>query len=98
MESPGARKISTNGWRIPPGPAEKFDASQDLLSWMSEQFRQFGDIYKASIFGSNVYVVTDPQSAFHVLRDNWQNYKKGQAIKRIGLLLGNGLMVSEGEF
>jgi cytochrome P450 len=98
MESPGARKISTNGWRIPHGPAEKFDASQDLLSWMSEQFRQFGDIYKASIFGSNVYVVTDPQSAFHVLRDNWQNYKKGQAIKRIGLLLGNGLMVSEGEF
>ena len=33
-----------------------------------------------------------------MLRENWQNYIKGQAIKRIALLLGNGLMVSEGEF
>lgn len=65
---------------------------------MSDHFKQFGNIYKASIFGSNVYVVSDPQYAYYVLRDNWQNYKKGQAIKRIGLLLGNGLMVSEGEF
>jgi len=33
-----------------------------------------------------------------VLLRNWQNYNKGQAIKRIALLLGNGLMVSKGEF
>jgi len=33
-----------------------------------------------------------------VLAQNWQNYIKGQAIKRIALLLGNGLMVSKGEF
>src|SRR5271166_1625680 len=65
---------------------------------MSVQFERFGDIYKASIYGTNVYVVSDPEFAHYVLRDNWQNYKKGQAIKRIGLLLGNGLMVSEGEF
>jgi cytochrome P450 len=64
---------------------------------MSDHFSQFGDIYKASMFGSDAYVVSDPLYAQHVLRDNWQNYRKGQAIKRIGLLLGNGLMVSEGE-
>ena len=29
---------------------------------------------------------------------NWRNYVKGQAIKRIALLLGKGLMVSEGDF
>jgi enediyne biosynthesis protein E7 len=45
-----------------------------------------------------VYVVSSPEYAQHVLRNNWTNYKKGQAIKRIALLLGNGLMVSEGEF
>jgi cytochrome P450 len=33
-----------------------------------------------------------------VLLKNWQNYTKGQAIKRIALLLGKGLMVSEGDF
>ena len=72
--------------------------SQDLLSWMSDQFERFGNTYRASVYGTNVYVVRDPEHVDHVLRDNWQNYKKGQAIKRVGFLLGNGLMVSEGEF
>lgn len=89
----------TSGCRqIPTGPAEKYDTSQDLLSWMCDNFAHFGDVYKASVYGTDVYVVSDPQYANYVLRDNWQNYKKGQAIKRVGLLLGNGLMVSEGEF
>jgi cytochrome P450 len=83
---------------IPPGPSEKYDSSQDLLCWMVDRFARFGDIYKASVFGTNVYVVSDPRWADYILRENWQNYKKGQAIKRVGLLLGNGLMVSEGEF
>jgi len=83
--------------QIPAGPAEKYDTAQDLLGWLNIQFKRFGDVYKASIYGASVYVVSDPQYASYVLRDNWQNYKKGQAIKRVGLLLGNGLMVSEGE-
>jgi cytochrome P450 len=65
---------------------------------MGDQFKRFGDIYKASIYGTSVYASRDPQHAQHVLRENCQNYVKGQAIKRIALLLGNGLMVSEGEF
>jgi cytochrome P450 len=84
--------------RIPPGPAEKYDTSQDLLRWMNDQFDRFGSIYRASVYGTDVYVVSDPEYVDHVLRINWKNYKKGQAIKRIGFLLGNGLMVSEGEF
>lgn len=84
--------------RIPHGPTEMCDSSHDLLSWMKGQFDRFGSIYRASVYGTNVYVVSDPQYVDHILRINWQNYAKGQAIKRIGLLLGNGLMVSEGEF
>src|SRR5271170_6028350 len=84
--------------RIPPGPGEKYSSSQDLLIWLGEQFEQYGDIYRASIYGTNVYVVNAPQYAEHVLLKNWQNYPKGQAIKRIALLLGNGLMVSKGDF
>ena len=83
---------------IPPGPSEKYDTSRDLLGWMKDEFERFGGVYKASVYGTEVYVISDPQYANYVLRDNWQNYKKGQAIKRVGLLLGNGLMVSEGEF
>jgi cytochrome P450 len=65
---------------------------------MGDQFKRFGNTYKAAIYGTSVYVVRDPRYARHVLRENWQNYAKGQAIKRVALLLGNGLMASEGEF
>jgi cytochrome P450 len=82
---------------IPPGPSEKYNASQDILSWMMDNFRQFGDIYKASLYGTDAYVVSDPGFVDHILRANWQSYRKGQANKRVGFLLGNGLMVSEGE-
>src|SRR5580693_4909246 len=83
--------------RIPPGPQEEYRVSDDLLDWMSRQFGIFGDIFKASIYGTSVYAVRDPQYAQHVLRENWQNYVKGQVIKRVALLLGNGLMVSKGD-
>ena len=90
--------MTTTCGRIPPGPDEPYSASQELLSWIGDQFERFGDIYKASIYGINAYVIRDPRYAAYVLRENWRNYVKGQAIKRVGLLLGNGLMVSEGEF
>src|SRR5882762_4352494 len=92
------RDTTTVPGRIPPGPAEKYSTTQDLLSWMTDQFKRFGDTYKAAIYGTSVYVTREPQHAQHVLRENWQNYTKGQAIKRVALLLGNGLMASEGEF
>jgi cytochrome P450 len=83
--------------RIPPGPNEKYEVSNDLLEWMSRQFEKFGDIYKASVYGTSVYVVRDIEFAHHVLVENWQNYVKGQAIRRVALLLGAGLMVSKGD-
>ena len=82
--------------RIPPGTDEENDGTQDLLSWMGEQFLRFGDIYRAVIYGANVYVTRDPQHAEHVLRENWQYYTKGLFSKRVAILLGNGLMSSEG--
>lgn len=83
---------------IPPGPVDKYRSTEDLLSWMTDNFGKFGSIYRASVSGSNVYIVSEPNFADHILRVNWQNYKKGDSTRRIGFLLGNGLMVSEGEF
>jgi cytochrome P450 len=51
------------------------------------------------LFGSDVYVVSAPEYCERILRSNWQNYpRKGQVVKRIALLLGNGLIASDGEF
>ena len=82
---------------IPPGPADPFSPKQDLLSWMQRNFERYGDIYKASVYGSNVYVINAPQYVEHVLLRNWENYPRGgAAIKRIALSLGSGLMSSNG--
>lgn len=64
---------------------------------MGGQFKKFGDIYEASVYGTSMYATRDVDFAHHVLVENWQNYVKGQSIKRVALLLGNGLMVSKGE-
>ncbi len=82
---------------LPPGPAEPFDASTDILDWMLRYLRIYGGIYKASMYGSDVYVVSDPAYVEHVLRNNWKNYKRGREGKRIGMLVGNGLVVTHGE-
>ena len=64
---------------------------------MGRQFGMFGDTYKASLYGASAYVTRDVGFAHHVLVESWQNYVKGQIIERVALLLGDGLMVSEGE-
>jgi cytochrome P450 len=63
---------------------------------MGSQFRIFGDIYKSSAYGISIYGTRDVEFAHYVLVENWQNYVKGQGIRRVALLLGNGLMVSKG--
>jgi cytochrome P450 len=83
---------------IPPGPIRQYDPKEDLLGWMNDHFRIFGDIFKASIYGVTAYVTRNSLHANHVLADNSHNYRKGLATKRIAMLLGNGLMVSEGQF
>ena len=96
-DKPKAGPLDVKHGRIPPGPQEKYRAKEDLLEWMGRQFQIHGDIYKASIAGFNAYVTRNVEFAQHVLVENWQNYVKGQNIERVALLLGDGLMVSEGE-
>ena len=83
--------------RLPPGPQGEYRPADDLLGWMGRQFETYGDIYKASVYGTSMYAVRDVKFAYRVLVENWQNYVKGQMIERVALLLGDGLMVSEGE-
>jgi cytochrome P450 len=83
--------------QVPPGPLRQYAPDEDLFQWMGLQFAEFGDIFKTSIYGTNVYAVRDVRLARHVLIENWRNYVKGQFIKRIAFLMGNGLIVSEGE-
>jgi cytochrome P450 len=81
---------------LPPS-APRFDGDNqnELLAWMEGNHRRLGTTFRSEAYGASVYVTSVPQYAEHVLRRNWQNYRKGRVIKRIALLLGKGLMVSE---
>jgi cytochrome P450 len=90
--------MSATSLRLPPGSDEEFRTTEDLLEWMRASFQQYGDIYRASIYGARVYVINSPVYLEQVLLRNWRNYvRKGQAVKRIALSLGNGLISSNGD-
>lgn len=87
---------------LPPGPADEFDVgdTDDSLPKLVAYFKSYGDIFRIYSPGRGVhtYVVSDPASVKHVLVTNHRNYTKGVGINRVKVLLGNGIMVSEGDF
>jgi len=87
---------------IPPGPAEGFDlgGNEKSLSLMRRCFAQYGDVYRifAPSRGVYNYVINHPRDIKRVLLSNHRNYTKGEGMDRVKILLGNGIMTSEGDF
>ena len=87
---------------LPPGPAEGFDlgGSDESLARLREYFARYGDIYRvfAPARGVYNYVINHPDDVKHVLLSNHRNYTKGEGMDRVKILLGNGIMTSEGDF
>ncbi len=87
---------------LPPGPAEGFDlgGSEESLARLREYFSRFGDVYRVFAPGRGVfnYVINHPDDIKHVLLSNHRNYTKGEGMDRVKILLGNGIMTSEGDF
>jgi len=87
---------------IPPGPTEGFDlnGNEESLSRLCGYFTRFGDVYRvfAPARGVYNYVINHPDDVKHVLLSNHRNYTKGEGMDRVKILLGNGIMTSEGDF
>src|ERR1700733_14019872 len=87
---------------IPPGPAEAFDlnGSEETLARLMEYFGRFGDLYRvfSPTRGVYNYVINHPDDVKQVLLSNHRNYTKGEGMDRVKILLGNGIMTSEGDF
>ena len=66
---------------------------------MIELFRTHGDTYRVFVpaRGSYTYVIHHPDDVKRVLVANHRNYTKGVGLDRVKILLGKGLMTSEGE-
>ena len=85
----------------PPRADCTFDVGgPDTLERMIECFARYGDTYRvyAPARRSYTYVVHNPDDVKRVLVTNHRNYTKGLDRDRIKILLGRGLMTSEGEF
>jgi len=86
----------------PPSIPEPYElgATDDSLDRMLEWFGQYGDTYRvfASVRNGWTWVVHHPDDVKRVLVTNHRNYTKGVGIDRVRMLLGNGIMTSEGEF
>ncbi|HLZ97345.1 MAG TPA: cytochrome P450 [Steroidobacteraceae bacterium] len=87
---------------IPPGPAEGFDlgGNEESLALMRRCFAEYGDVYRifAPARGVYNYVINHPRDIKRVLLSNHRNYTKGEGMDRVKILLGNGIMTSEGDF
>ena len=87
---------------LPPGPAEGFDlgGSDESLVRLRRYFAEFGDTYRVFAPGRGVYnyVINHPDDIKRVLLSNHRNYTKGEGMDRVKILLGNGIMTSEGDF
>jgi cytochrome P450 len=61
--------------------------------------QRYGDIYTLDLGFLRWVILNHPRHAEYVLRDNSQNYRKGGGLwNMLRTILGNGLVVSEGDF
>src|SRR5215813_8205049 len=85
----------------PPESELQFDvgSTDDSLERMTELFARLGDTYRVFAPGrkSYTYVIHHPDDVKRVLVSNHRNYTKGPGLDRVKILLGKGLMTSEGE-
>ena len=59
---------------------------------------RYGEVSYFKIGPRHGFLVTNPADIRHVLQDNARNYRKSPLYDKLRVLLGNGLLTSEGDF
>ncbi len=100
-DSPGAVLDTARDLHLPTGPDELHTIGPDhqtfavLARWVPE----FGDFFcvQSKDRRDPSFVVSNPEYLKHILLTNHENYVKGVGFERVKMLLGNGIIVSDGE-
>ena len=89
----------------PPGPESRFPAQlfhfrppTDPLAFLSSIARKYGDIAHYRAGGQHVVLLSDPELIREVLAADSRTFVKSRVMQRTKVLLGEGLLTSEGEF
>ena len=86
---------------LPPLAAESFDvgSTEDSLQRLVTMTAELGDLFRihAPGRGSETWIVNNPADIKRILVTSHRNYTKGVGLDRVKILLGNGIMTSEGD-
>jgi len=90
--------------RLPPGPRGRFltgnlpDFRRGRLDFLTRCAREYGDFVSLRFGPRRVMLVSDPQAIEYVLVTGSRHFRKHFALRLNPLVLGNGLLTSDGEF
>jgi len=92
---------ATGGWPI--GSARPFTA--DPIGFFAKYIPKYGGVFQlTSVFFKlipnfeTLAIVSDPKVVKHIMQDNNKNYVKSYGYRVLKVLLGEGLLTSEGDF
>ena len=86
------------------GPRQRFPgeftitAARDPLTFLTRAARRYGDVVPFSLGGGRAVLLAHPDDSRDVLVSNARLFPKGRGLQRARLLLGEGLLTSEGDF
>lgn len=72
-------------------------AGNVVLQRYFDLYKEYGDVVRLKLGPMDAYVLYRPDDVHHVLVKNQRNYLKGFPYAGLRLLLGNGLLTSDGE-
>ncbi|HSP79607.1 MAG TPA: cytochrome P450 [Myxococcaceae bacterium] len=104
MSISGSAMVSIHSRRTPPGPRGHWllgslrERRADPLGLFLRGRERYGDVVRYRMGSFTVYQLNHPDDVKRVLVDNVQNYRKTYLMQRLRPLLGNGLLLSEGDF
>jgi cytochrome P450 len=74
-----------------------FDALRDPLELFTRAIREHGDIVGLTMLHHKYILLTNPEAIRHVLVENPKNYEKSRNYMGLRVVLGQGLVTSEGD-
>jgi len=84
------------------GPEQPYDlhTTTETFARLQQWVGEYGDVFVLKQKSRKVpaLFVNDPDVIRHILVKNNQNYNKGVGFERVKMLLGNGIIVSDGAF
>jgi cytochrome P450 len=95
--------MASDEQRRPPGPrgypllGHSYQMFREPLAFGKRCAREYGDIVSLRVAGSDAVQLSHPDYVQHALEDNFENYRKGEFYRTELSLLGEGLLVSEGD-